>query len=108
MIGVFTAQSEANLVGHFSAERVLGADNVKRIVEVVLFCLVAELDYGDENGKSQSTEQYDKHPANVSHAERVCLRVLVLLIPATGLLGVLPPLVVEHLDLAFLLQLEDR
>lgn len=67
----------------------------------------AEFEDGHENGKGKAAQQHDKYSADVLDAQSIRLRLLVLLVPTAYLAGVLPPLVVQDLNRALLLQLEN-
>ena len=73
-------------------------------------CILArvpqKLYHSDDDGQREATEEHDEDAAHVAHVQRACRRVLVLVVMVTRA-TVLPPAVVEHLDLSLLLQLQD-
>ena len=95
-----TLDREPQLFGHF------GANGLSRTVSG-LAGRPDELENGSSDGEGEAGEEDDEDSADVLHSEGVGLALLVLLVPRAGDAGVLPPLVVEHLDHPLVLERED-
>lgn len=73
----------------------------------VAFGIVAEFKDGYNDCYSQTTEQDHKYSTNVVHPQGICLALLALLIACASVTRILPPFVIQHLNLSSLLQLQN-
>jgi len=91
---------EPELLRHLRAEAL-------PVVHGILATVPAELQYGHHDGEGEAAQQHHEHSANVLHTERVGLRVLALVLSCADITSIFPPFIVQHLNGAFLLQLQD-
>merc|ERR1719219_1032331 len=92
--------SEPQLLRHLGAEAL-------SVVHCILPAVPAELQYGHHDGEGEAAQQHHEHPADVLHAERVGLGVLALVLSCADITSIFPPLIVQHLNCSFLLELQD-
>lgn len=98
-----TPNSEPQFLRHLRAQRLPIPTVVRH-----LFRVPAKLQNRNDNRQRQSAQQHHEHAADILHAQRVRLRLLVLVVAITHIARILPPLVVQNLYHSLLLQLQDR
>ncbi|GFY43387.1 hypothetical protein TNIN_481891 [Trichonephila inaurata madagascariensis] len=72
-----------------------------------LLRIPAEFTNRCKNCYCQATQQHNEHPTDVVHSKSVRLAVFVLIVSGASDARALPPLIIEHLDDPFLLQIEN-